>query len=295
MKPPNFLIIGAAKAGTTSLYHYLKQHPQIYMSPLKEPRFFALENEDLNFQNPDNGINVNSVTEFSDYCRLFEDVTNEIAIGEASPLYLYSPKAVECISHYIPDAKLIAILRNPVDRAYSCYKHLIALDPLSFENALREEDNRINQNWAHLWHYRQGGYYYKQLKRYFEKFDRAQIKIFLFDDFKNNPVIILQDLFLFLEVDNSFIPDLSYKNVSNNPKIRSLQNFLNSGGSIRSISKRMVPKVIRTSIAKKLRIWNSKEFLSMDENIRLRLIDDYREDILNLQDLIDCDLSHWLN
>ena len=155
---PNFLIIGAAKGGTTSLYHYLNQHPQVYMSPMKEPRFFALENEKLNFQNPDKAINKTSVTSLSEYYKLFDGVTNETAIGEASPLYMYSTKAVERIAHYVPTAKLIAILRNPVDRAYSCYKHLIALEPYSFADAILHEDKRISQNWAHLWNYRLGGY-----------------------------------------------------------------------------------------------------------------------------------------
>ena len=294
MKLPNFLIIGAAKGGTTSLYHYLSQHPQIYMSALKEPRFFALEGEELNFQNPDKAINQTSVTTLSDYLKLFEAASDENAIGEASPLYMYSAKAVERIAHYVPSAKLIAILRNPVDRAYSCYKHLIALESFSFAEALNEEENRIRQNWAHLWHYRQGGYYYVQLKRYFDKFDKDQIKVYLFDELKSDPLEVVHNIFSFLQVDDSFIPDLTYKNVSNNPKIKGLQNILNSKNSFRSLSKKVVPENLRKSLAQAMRNWNSKEFPSMPEDVRQQLIEDYREDTLNLQDLIDRDLSHWL-
>lgn len=291
---PNFLIIGAAKGGTTSLYHYLNQHPQIYMSPVKEPRFFALEGETLNFQNPDQVINHTSVTTLPEYYKLFEGVTDEIAVGEASPLYLYSERAVERIAHYVPEAKLIATLRNPVDRAYSCYKHLIALDPFSFAEALDQEDHRIRQNWAHLWHYRQGGYYYKQLKRYFDKFDRQQIKIYLFDDLKSKPLGVVQDVFSFLGVDNTFIPDLTYRNVSNNPKIKVLQNTTNGKSPVRSFFRKVLPKELRSGLAKRVRKWNSKEFMPMSEEVRLQLIDGYRADILNLQDLIGLDLSHWL-
>lgn len=293
-KMPNFLIIGAAKGGTTSLYHYLDQHPQIYMSPVKEPRFFALEGEQLNFQNPDQVINHTSVTTLSEYYQLFEGVTDEIAVGEASPLYLYSERAVERIAHYVPEAKLIAILRNPVDRAYSCYKHLIALEPFSFAEALNEEEDRIRQNWAHLWHYRQGGYYYKQLKRYFDTFDKHRIKIYLFDDLKAKPLDVVQDVFSFLRVDDTFVPDLTYRNVSNNPKIKVLQNTTNGQSRLRSFSRKVLPKWLRSGFAKRVRGWNSKEFVPMPEDVRLQLIEDYREDIVNLQDLIGLNLSHWL-
>lgn len=293
-KLPNFLIIGAAKGGTTSLYHYLDQHPQIYMSPVKEPRFFALEGEELNFQNPDKAINQTSITSLSEYYKLFGDVTDETAVGEASPLYLYSSKAVERIAHYVPDAKLIAVLRNPVDRAYSCYKHLIALEPFSFADALKEEENRIQKNWAHLWHYQRAGYYYEQLKRYFERFDKAQIRVYLFDNLKNRPLEVVQDTLSFLEVDPSFVPDLAYKNVSNNPKVKFLQNILNGKNSVRSSLKQVLPSPLRTSAASRIRSWNSKDFPPIEHDVRARLTEGYKEDILNLQQLIGQDLSHWL-
>jgi len=291
---PNFLIIGAAKGGTTSLYYYLNQHPDVYMSPVKEPRFFALEGEVLNFQNPDKAINQTSVTSLTEYYRLFEGVTHETAIGEASPLYLYSAKAVERIAHYVPQAKLMAILRNPVDRAYSCYKHLIALERFSFKEALAEENRRIEQNWAHLWHYQQAGYYYAQLSRYFNQFDKSQIEVYLFDDLKTKPLEVVQKAFSFLEVDNSFTPDLTYKNVSNNPKVKVLQNIVSGKSSIRAASKKVFPASLRSNLAKRIRRWNSKDFPPMSKEVRLQLIESYREDVLKLQDLIDRDLSHWL-
>lgn len=293
-KLPNFLIIGAAKGGTTSLYEYFNQHPEIYMSPVKEPRFFALENEKLDFQNPDQAINQTSITTLPEYLKLFNGVSSEIAIGEASPLYMYSSKAVDRIAHYIPEAKLIAILRNPVDRAYSCYKHLIALEPYSFVEALEAEDDRIKRNWAHLWHYRQGGYYYTQLQRYFEKFDRRQIKIYLFDDLIKHPLSITRNAFEFLGIDPTFVPDLEHKNVSNNPKVKFLQNIVNGKSKIRTFSKKIFPKAVRASVAEQIRGWNSKSFPPMPEDIRQELTKAYRLDIQQLEQLIERDLSHWL-
>ncbi len=153
MAMPNFLIIGAAKAGTTALYSYLKQHPQIYMSPEKEPHFFAFEGEQPNFggtAGKQEWLNRTVITDIETYRKQFQKVSREIAIGEASALYLYIPKAVERINHYIPDVKLITILRNPIERAYSAFLFQIRdeLEPITdFAQALEEEKIRINKNW----------------------------------------------------------------------------------------------------------------------------------------------------
>ena len=132
MAMPNFLIIGAMKSGTTALYYYLEQHPQVYMSPVKEPNFFCSEeNSDGDF-----------ATRLGAYQDLFRDVSGEKAIGEASHCYLYEPEAAARIQEYITDAKLIAVLRDPVDRAYSHFLHMVrnGSEPLTdFALALREE------------------------------------------------------------------------------------------------------------------------------------------------------------
>nr|MDJ0649638.1 sulfotransferase [Xenococcaceae cyanobacterium MO_188.B19] len=187
---PNFLIIGAAKAGTTSLYNYLKEHPQIYMSPVKEPRFFYLMNEKLDFRGPgDENILNSSTSDLEDYSTLFQGVSNEIAIGEASSMYLYHPKTPKRIKSYVPDVKMITILRDPVERAYSHFLMNVknGLEPLTdFVQVLQEEEIRIRSNWGSNWHHKARGFYYSQVKRYFDIFDRSQIKIYLYEDLKTN-------------------------------------------------------------------------------------------------------------
>lgn len=294
MTLPNFLIIGAAKGGTTSLYYYLSQHPQIYMSPVKEPRFFALEGEDLNFSSPDELFIENSVICFDDYQKLFDGVTDEIAIGEASPLYLYSKKAPSRIKHYVPEVKLIAILRDPVDRAYSSYMHYVreGYEKYSFSEALEAEEKRIQENWVYMWYYKRCGYYYEQIKRYLDIFDSSQIKVCLYDDLRNDTSLFLKDIFDFLGVDKSFTPDLSILNASGVPKSRLLYNLLDRGNSIRSAFK-MLPQDLRRAVANPLRKWNlEKPSLSPDIASELRHI--YRNDILSVQDLLGRDLSLWL-
>lgn len=291
---PNFLIIGAAKGGTTSLYYYLNQHPQVFMSPVKEPRFFALEGEKLDFCSPDELFVENSVTTFEEYSSLFQGVKDEIAIGEASPLYLYSPKAPQRIKHYIPNVKLIAILRDPVQRAYSSYMHYVreGYETLSFAESLEAEEKRIYENWVYMWYFKRCGFYYEQLKRYFNTFDTKQMKVYLYEDLGDTPSF-LKDVFTFLEVDNTFIPDLSILNASGVPKSRLLYNLLDRGNAVRSALK-ILPEHFRKNVANSLRKWNlQKPSLPVDVGAQMREM--YREDILKLQDLIDRDLSKWLS
>lgn len=295
MTLPNFLIIGAAKAGTSSLHYYLSQHPQIFMPFLKEPMFFALENEELNFQNPDQGINYSAITNIEDYQKLFEGAT-EIAVGEVSPIYLYSEKAASRINYYIPTAKLIVVLRNPVDRAFSCYTHLLREDyeTLSFSNSLKEEKNRIEKNWAHLWHYKRAGYYYKQLKIYFDIFDSKQIKVLLYDDFEDSPQMFLKSIFAFLEVETEFSPEMTKMNVSGLPKSKLVHDFFRNKNFVRTSIKTLVPGRIRTKVAGKIKMWNLKPKPQISETDRDFLLNEFRCDIEQLQALVNRDLSLWL-
>ncbi|NET04135.1 MAG: sulfotransferase [Symploca sp. SIO2B6] len=295
---PNFLIIGAQKAGTTSLYHYLDQHPQIYMSPEKEPGFFDFEGEKINFCGPgDQDVYSHVSTSIEAYSRLFKDAANKIAIGEATTWYLYSQKAPECIKHYIPDVKLIVILRNPVDRAYSSFMHAIrdSREPLSdFTQALLEEEVRIKNNWEYLWRYQDMGFYSVQLKRYFEKFDHSQIKIYLYEDLNTNPKELLRDIFRFLGVDETHIPEVFTRlNISGPRKNKTLDAFLRDKNPVKNFLKPFFPVGVRKRVANYLRTNNFvKSQCPLD--VRRELIEVFRKDIFELQNLIQRDLSPWL-
>lgn len=307
MTLPNFLIIGAAKCGTTALYNYLDQHPEIFMSPVKEPRFFALEGEKPNFQGPADpwGINRCRYTDIEPYRDLFEDVSGEKVIGEASTLYLYSEKAPERISHHVPDAKLVAVLRNPVERAYSAFTFMVrdGREPLSdFARALSEEEARIADNWGPEYHYRRRGFYFPQLKRYFDRFDRGRIQVHLYEDFRSDPAGVARSIFRFLEVDYDFAPDVSANhNVSGIPKSETLQSLyllLRRPNPVKAALRPLFPaKLRRGTRALALGSIQSRNLAKpprMSPEIRAELSEAYREDILKLQDLLQKDLSGWL-
>ena len=295
MTMPNFFIVGAQKAGTTSLYYYLKQHPQIYMSPRKEPHFF--EGMHWDFYRP--GRMALPVTDLADYQALFEGVTDEKAIGEASASYLYSPKAPTLIKRSIPYARLIAILRNPADRAYSNFLHCVRAGRESivdFAEALRVEEERIKGNWGPLWHYKQKGFYYAQVKRYLDTFGRDPFRVWLYEDLRAKPLDVLRDVLEFLEVDDTFAPDMSIEhNTSALPRNKTLYRAAkklagrNSGLKL-AILERCLPAGPRRYVKRRIFVQPPP----FPAEIREQLLDSYTEDILKLQDLIGRDLSPWL-
>jgi hypothetical protein len=292
MTMPNFLIIGAMKSGTTALYYYLEQHPEIYMSPVKEPNFFSSQGQ----QNA-----VDAVTNIEAYQHLFRGAADEKAIGEASHHYLYEPGAATEIRRYVPEAKLIAILRNPVDRAYSHFLHMVrsGTEPLDdFTQALQEKGEvgihkeRIFQDYIGR------GLYYDQLKRYFGTFPREQVRVYLYEDLRDTPIRTVQDAFRFLKVDDSFVPDVSLRrNVSGRPKYKTLDALLRSQGRIKHAAKIYLPARMRWRLSKAfddLKTRNLVESPPLRSEARQQLIRVYREDILRLQDLLHRDLSGWL-
>lgn len=294
MVMPNFLIIGTAKAGTTSITSYLAQHPEIYISPIKEPYFFSFEGEEVNFQGPgDRHAFRLCVNHLNDYQKLFENVSSEIAVGEASSTYLYIDKSAKRIRDYLPDVKIIAILRDPVDRAYSSYLHLIRDGHekiIDFSLALKEESKRIHNNWMPLWHYKQYGFYYKQLKNYYNLFDPQQIKVFLYEDLTLNPHFLLKEIFKFLDVDSYFVPDTSVRfNISGIPRNRILNTLLMKPNPIKTALRPLFKPELRQKIRR-----NNLLKPQLEVETRRELSQIYRQDILQLQELINRDLSKWL-
>ncbi|MGL5796321.1 MAG: sulfotransferase family protein, partial [Waterburya sp.] len=294
MNVPNFIVIGAAKSGTTSLYRYLNQHPSIYLSPIKETNFFATKFVDTIplFQDLDLTLeqakkNTFPVKNFTDYQRLFEEATsNQTAIGEVSPLYLNSFVAAQKIKSHIPDVKLIAILRNPIDRAYSGYQMQLrqAKETRGFASNLGVEEIYIR-----------GGFYYEQLKRYFETFNSCQIKVLLYEDFRKNPLKVMQEIFKFIEVDDTFAPDTSTKfNQGGIPKNVNAYNLvLNNKIStiVQKSLKAMMPPKIRQKLISEVQSRLLSKPQPLTPEIRRQLKEIYQNDVYKLEQLINRNLQ----
>jgi hypothetical protein len=301
MTMPNFFVIGAQKAGTTSLYYYLRQHPQVYMSPIKEPFFFDhkinARGEVVREQFGGPGPPHVKFANLGEYRTLFRGVSGEKAIGEASVLYIYAPGTAERIKRYVPEAKVIALLRNPADRAYSAFLHAVRIgrEPLTdFSQALREEEDRIRDKWHYAFHYRNRGLYHAQLERYYEVFGREKVGVWLYEDLSVDPIGVVQSALRFLGVDDTFTPDVSTKhNPARVPKSRAARltiRFMNT-------TLPFVGKVFPPASEKVHQLVTSRllvEAATIDPETRGELVDGYREDVLKLQELIGRDLSAWL-
>lgn len=295
MTMPNFFVVGAQKAGTTSLYHYLDQHPEVFMCPAKEPHFF--EGMQSDYVRPDRRLE--PVTDLEAYLDLFDGVAEEKAVGEASTSYIYSRRSPSLIKQSVPDARIIAILRNPADRAYSNFLHCVrgGREPLEdFAEALRAEEARIRDRWAPLWYYRQKGYYHEQVRRYFDTFGRDRVKVFIYDDLRTRPLEVLRDMFAFLGVNEAFVPDLSVEhNTAGLPKNRRVYAMAKRLGAWNPAFKlETVDKVLPTGASRYIKSHFFAKPPPFPPEVRRMLLESYREDILRLEGLIQRDLSGWL-
>lgn len=299
MTLPNFLLIGAAKAGTSALYNYLWQHPQIYMSGNKEPNFFMLGGQPAHFAGPsDDVVNLRSIHRQNEYETLFAEVGAEKMIGEASTPYLRSEIAAERIAQLIPHAKLIAMLRNPVERTFSCFQHARRDErepnPTLLE-AIAAEPERIANNWENLWYYTTASFYAKQLQTYYNHFPAEQIGVYIYEHFVAEPQAVMDNIFGFLGVD-PFEPDMSVRyNVSGKARSRWLQTFLVRPHGAKELLKPFIPSYVRQRLMAKAMSINvdaAKQTLTAEERTYLQGL--YRDDTLQLQEMLGIDLSIWL-
>jgi hypothetical protein len=285
------------------LHRYLEQHPEIYMAPAKETNFFALEGEELDFRGPrdmevlaGSGF-VTTITDLGDYEEQFAGARGESALGETCPLYLYSGRAPRRIKHHVPEVRLIAVLRDPAERAYSAFTHLVRdnREVPDFARALELEDERVRENYPWIFHYRRMGYYHEQLSRYYELFEEEQIKVYLYEELSADPAGTLQDMYSFLGVDDAFVPDTSARhNVSGVPRNRLINEFLRRQNPLKSALRPLLPAGLRRKVRSNVRRRNIAHAPPLPPEVRVRLVDGYREDVEKLQGLIGRDLSGWL-
>jgi hypothetical protein len=231
------------------------------------------------------------------YQALFRPAQDATARGEASPWYLYMRDTPGRIKQHVPQAKLIAILRNPIDRAYSsfCMLHRDNREPLaSFVSALAQEPRRISANWEPIWHYRAMSLYAEQIRRYQQTFGSDQLRIYLYDDLERDAQSVVRDMFGFLGVDTGFTPNTSTRpNQSYVPRNQRLHAFLAGQNSAKSLIKPLVPLGLRQRLKARLMATNAAG-TSVSPGVRERLLPAFRADIEQLQALIDRDLSSWL-
>ena len=299
---PDFLFIGAGKSGTTSLDKYISAHPEIFMSSRKDPGFFASEPFNLSDDMYPESIAYYKrfITDELTYLDLFQDAEDNQVVGETTTMYLYSENSPERIKSFIPDAKLIAVLRQPAERIYSRYLHLARENQLPSESF--EDIFDKSSKWWKRPDLVNEGFYYKHLSRFYDLFPPSNLKVILYDEMRSHQGEMFSNLFSFLGVDKNFMPetDISYNQSGfikstlmnrmigyNNPFIRAIRKV--SPGLLSMLKN-------NTTVLKSLNKVRAKNLHrpKLHPELKQKITEEiYLDDIKKLEKLIGKNLSSW--
>lgn len=305
MKKPNLFIVGQPKSGTTALHQFLGQHPEIYMSSIKEPHFFCA---DFHLES-DRAYGKQRFFDFrneSAYLQLFAKADQEKIVGESSTNYLYSHVAAEKIYTFNPDAKIIIILREPAKFLYSLHSHYVKFteeNEPDFLTALAKESDRTQEK--HLsprvtspsyLYYSQRVEYAQQIKRYYNRFQPEQIKVVIFEDFKSANQLVYREILKFLGVNSNFIPQYDAVNVNKEVKYSAINNLVNNP-LVKNITKNLFSQefneFVRDNIVEKF-LWHQAPKASMPEEIKTQLMLQYKPQVVEISELLGIDLvTKW--
>lgn len=296
---PDFFIVGAPKSATTSMVHYLAQHPEIFI-PLREPRFFG---SDITHDGPH--------ISYEDYIALFDGVMDERRVGEKSVWYLYSRTAAAEIHAFNPDARILVQLRNPADMLHSLHGQFVNTSGresiAEFEKALAAEpDRRAGRRLPagvpsaeHLL-YSEIPRYFTQLQRYLRLFPREQIHVVLHDDLQRDPGAVYREVLRFLDVDDRFAPEFRIYNPARNVRSPRLQRMLAAGAP----AGRWIASRTPAGISRRLQQWyrdlrsanvNDRPRPALAPEVRARIDAMLAPEIDALAELLGRDLGHWVS
>ena len=287
---PDFFVIGAARSGTTALTEALRRHPEVFVTSPKEPHFLAFADQRVAFTGPGDDVTMNDVvhTELDAYLGLYRASEGCRARGEGSVSTLYySRRSVQTLKSYFPDARLVAILRDPVERAFSSYQLLRArgFEPCAdFDAALDLEATRVAAGWHHLWHYAGMGYYGRQLAPFVKAFGPERLLVLDFETLRLDPGATLVQVCRFLGVSPVEAPAIRRCNTSGEPRNRSVHRLFATLERTRSAR-----RVIGSVVPRRARDWvrgRNLEQVAPPETAVARLRELYREDAALLSELL---------
>lgn len=293
---PDFIIVGAAKSGTTSIHNYLSQHPSVFMCTPKETNYFSLKDEKFKacLTNVQKSYCNTFVRKQAKYVECFKNsAANQIA-GEVSPSYLYADKAPKFIKEALPNCKIIIILRHPVDRAFSNFKHHLRIrveTTSSFKKAILLEKTRIKQKWWWGFHYQKASFYYEQLKRYYDIFPASNILTLFFEDYIKDEQDGVNQILEFIGAEAKELKKKEVLNKSDLPHSYGLHQFINNE-EIKKIIKTFIPISLGKKINNSLNVLNKSE-KQLSSAFRESLTKQYSEDVKKLEDLIKKDCCIW--
>lgn len=293
---PRLIIGGASKSGTTAIYYYLRQHPSFCLSEKKELHYFSRPSlAQAMFGPGDRFILAEIPGTFDEYLSFFNHCGDKAVAVDISPSYLFHFKAADEIKRHLGIVRIVFILRNPVDKAFSQYMHLFGegLEKLSFEEALQKELERKERGYSDMWLYKSSGYYAKALAHYVQVFGRENIRTYYYEELLNAPHSVLKDICTLAGADPLFqFEAVSEVNRSGNPKSMLLAKLLGPN-VVTYLLRRIIPRNMGRSLRKVVKELNTGARLTMNPHIREMLLSDYRDDIRQVEELAGHS-SGWL-
>ena len=295
---PHFILAGSPKCGSTSLFYYLAEHPEIFMSPQKEIHYFSFEILNELDQGPnDERVNAFHINNYDDYINQFRKAKPTQIIGEVSPSYVNYPETtIPKIKKHIGNPKIIMLIRDPIKRAYSNYLHLFREDreKLSFYDALLEEDERIKNKYSDFWYYRFNSMYYDKIKKFDDAFDK--MLIVTTENLNKDPKAVMKSIYRFLGVDDRFNPESIHQKYNPGGLYKSniITKFFFRQSKLRSLIKKIMPI---TPAMKKIKLKLIKNFKEetpqIDPKAEEFLIKHFKKDVQKLEKEFDIDLTLW--
>jgi len=294
---PDFLIIGAAKSGTTAMFEYMQENPEVFLTDPKEPHYYALAGTTPAFTGPGDAESINrwSVTERGAYSALYASASSGQTMGEASVSTLYLPGAAERLAEEAPDAKLICVLRDPADRAFSGYSFMRTRtwEPLDeFAAALADEERRIAAGWHHIWHYASMGFYGRQLERFLAVFPQDQLLVLNHEFLRSDPSACMARVYDFIGVRPCGISRTPAPHRSGEPRSRALSKVITTHHPLKKLVAPLIPISARARLRNAVQKRNVVKQSYPDE-VRAVLIERFVADMELLESLTDIDTESW--
>jgi len=298
---PDFFVIGVPKAGTTALHVALAQHPQLFMSSVKEPKFFMCDGPPPTRGGPGDAKSFRErIWRREEYEALFDDAPTGTLRGESTPFYLYDADAQRRLHEAVPHARLIALLRDPVDRAHSNWTHLwsAGLEPQGdFVAACHLEQQRAEAGWASFWRYLDLGRYGEQLQRLYQRFPSEQVLVLRYRQLRDEPANVLDEICVFLGVDIGLITEVPAENVTTHAtgsvRNRTLSGLLRAGAAIEERLPHAAWRRTEAFLSRMIQTeQRRREPLTPDQ--RAALIPHFAADIALLERLTDQSFADWL-
>jgi hypothetical protein len=301
MSMPDFLVIGAPKAGTTALHAALAQHPALFMSPVKEPKFFLTDGPPPTKGGPGDALTYREhIWRRPDYEALFDAAPPGTLRGESTPLYLYDQAAMGRIRETIPDARLIVIVRDPVERAHSNWTHLwsAGLEPIGdFVRACAEEERRIAAGWASFWHYTRMGLYGEQLEYLFTLFPREQVLVLRYKQLVDEPAQTLDRICAFLGVPTGVLTEIPRQNVTSHPEPTVGHRLVSVAQRGASAVGTLIPGMTAATLTAPLERYlqrHSRQRQPLSWEQRQELIPRFEADIKRLEEVLGESFRDWI-